>query len=330
MDRIKITQFADPACTWCWGSAPIMRALEYRYGEQIEFDYVMCTMIDDIRTHNNRRLGIGGDIELSNRNMMKAWVEASQLHGMPVAEHGFHLFSEERISTEPMNIAYIAAKYCCKKNSEGKTDFTKARHYFRRIQEATAVEAMHTNDINVLVDLSAVVGFEPNSFREAMESEHVRKMYERDCEKCRAYGVESTPSYLLEYKGEEMILPGFTTYETLERNINQFTYDKLTLHSKEESGRGRLDLNRMNVKDFVERYNSVYPVEIATAFSLERESGKSALNIESYRHLPNVLDELLHDELIGMTPQGNGFKIYNIKEKLTDTQRRERQYAGTF
>lgn len=330
MEKLKITQFVDPACTWCWGSSPIMRALEYRYGEQIEICYTMCGMIDDIRTFSNRRLDIGGDIEMSNRNMMKAWLEASQVHGMPVEEHHFHLFSEERTSTIPLNLAYIAAKQCCERGSDGRRNITKANRYLRRLQEATAVEAMHTNDIDVLVDLSAVLGFEPNRFREEIEGTRVREKYENDCERCRAYGVESTPTYLLEYKGEELILQGFTTCETLERNIKQFTYDALVLHKREQSGRERLSLNRNNVKDYIQRYGTVYPVEIATAFSLERYSGKSALNIESYRNLPDVIEELLKAELIGITPQGNGFQIYDIKEKLTDTQRRERQYAGTF
>ena len=36
MEKIKITVFADPVCTWCWGSVPVIRALKYRYGEQLE------------------------------------------------------------------------------------------------------------------------------------------------------------------------------------------------------------------------------------------------------------------------------------------------------
>ncbi len=330
MEKLRITQFVDPACTWCWGSSPVMRALEFRYGEQIEICYTMCGMIDDIRTYSNRRLGIGGDIEMSNRNLMKAWLDASQVHGMPVEEQHFHLFSEERTSTIPLDLAYIAAKRCCERNADGSRNLAKANRYLRRLQEATAVEAMHTNEINVLVDLSAVVGFEPNRFREEIEGPKVREKYEKDCERCRTYAVESTPTYLLEYKGEELILPGFTTYETLERNIKQFTYDALVLHKSEQSGRDRLSLTPENVKKYIQRYGTVYPVEIATAFKLERHNGKSALNIESYKQLPDVIEELLKDELIGMTPQGNGFKIYDIKETLTDTQRRERQYAGTF
>ena len=41
MKNLKITIFADPVCTWCWGSVPVVRALEYRLGDKVEINYVM-------------------------------------------------------------------------------------------------------------------------------------------------------------------------------------------------------------------------------------------------------------------------------------------------
>ena len=40
MSNMKITVFADPVCTWCWGSVPGWRALAYLYGNSIELDHV--------------------------------------------------------------------------------------------------------------------------------------------------------------------------------------------------------------------------------------------------------------------------------------------------
>lgn len=329
MNILKITEFADPICTWCWGSSPIIRALEYRFKGEVEINYVMTGMIEDIRTFNNRRLGIGGDIEMSNRNMMKAWLEASAVHGMPVQEHGFHLFSEQRLSSIPMNLAYIAAKICSAKGKEGVKDLRKAKRFLRRIQEATAVEAMHTNDSKVLADLAAVEGFEPNHFLDVMNSNDVHRAFEADKALCKRYNVQSTPTYLLEYKGEELLLHGFTTYNTLEHNIKQLTYGKV-LPCNDAQDKDILAPTNENVREFIAHYGTVYPVEIATAFCLERIGGKSALNIESYKHLPNILDELLHTNEIEISPQGNGFRIIAVKNSLTETQKREREYAGTF
>lgn len=331
MDRLKITEFADPVCTWCWGTSPITRALEYRYGEQIEISYVMSGMIEDIRTFNNRRLEIGGeDIELSNRNMLKNWLEASKVHGMPVQEHRFHLFNDKYRSTISQCMAYITAKKLLPKKATGEHDYSKAHKYLRRLQEATAAEAMHTTNPDVLVDLAAVEGYEPNLFRDTMESEKVRNAYEEDKILCRHYGVLSTPTFLLEYKMQEVMLQGFTTCETLERNISQITYDKVTPRTTRNDGSKRLTPEKENILSFISRYPSVYPVEIATAFGLERKGGHTALNIESYEHLPDIIEELLKTGCIAMTPQANSFKIYHLSEGHNRTQQREREYAGTF
>lgn len=331
MDRLKITVFADPVCTWCWGTSPVIRALEYRYGEQIEFIYVMTGMVEDILTFNNRRLEIGGDdIELSNRNMLKHWLEASKVHGMPVKEHDFHLFDDEHRSTIPQCMAYITSKLLSPKRSDGERDIRKAHRYFRRIQEATAVEGMRTSDVTVLTDIAAVEGFEPNLFRETMESTKVRNTYEADKIICRHYAIQSTPTFLLEYDKQELLLQGFTTCETLEHNISQLTYGKIKPMTKEKNVTDRLKATNENVLSFISRYSSVYPVEIATAFALERRSGHTALNIESYNLLPDIIEELVKEGNITITPKANSFKIYCLKGGRTRTQEREHEYAGTF
>ena len=36
MKNLKVTVFADPVCTWCWGSVPVLRALEFRLADKVE------------------------------------------------------------------------------------------------------------------------------------------------------------------------------------------------------------------------------------------------------------------------------------------------------
>ena len=155
MEKVRITEFADPVCTWCWGASAILRAIEYRYDGQIEIDYSMSVMIDDIRTFSDRRLQIGGDdIEMSNRKILSHWLDASTLHGMPVEEHGFHLFDNEHRSTMPQCRAYITAKMYDTKHPSNRRG---AKHYFRHIQESTACNAMKTGNNDVLADIAATV-----------------------------------------------------------------------------------------------------------------------------------------------------------------------------
>ena len=305
MKNLKITVFADPVCTWCWGSVPVIRALEYRLGDNLEVEYVMGCMINDITKYSNRRLGIGGDIELSNRNIFKAWSEASAVHGMPVCEKGIRLFDENHRSTAPQNIAYIAASlYKRKFNNEGGCP----RRFLRRLQEATAVDALRTCDSDVIADLAATVGFEPYRFKEIMESREAQRLYDEGKAMAVRYEVHSFPTYLLQYKGTEVVLRGYTSFDTLMQNIEHLTYGKVALLCEE-----KFAATPLNVKHFIEKYGAVYPVEVATAFCMQRISGKTALNIESYEALPDIVDELVASYGVSLRPRGNGFMLYAKK-----------------
>lgn len=306
MKNLKITVFADPVCTWCWGSVPVFRALEYRLGDKVETSYVMGCMIDDIATYNNRRLGIGGDIALSNRNIFKAWTDASAVHGMPVCEKGFHLFSEEHRSTAPQNLAYIASTVY--KHKTG--DSVCPKKFLHRLQEATAVDAAQTCDYNVLADIAALEGYDPVRFKELMESREVHRIFDEERVMCKRYEVHTFPTYMIEYKGTEVMLRGFTSFETVMQNISHITYGKIALADSKEYAP-----TVQNVACFIERYGSVYPVEIATAFCMQRVSGKSALNVESYVGLPDIIEELIAQGDIAMRPRGNGFILYNKHHK---------------
>ena len=322
MSNMKITVFSDPVCTWCWGSVPVWRALAYHYGERLELDYVMGGMIEDIKTYNNRRLSIGGDIALSNRKIHDHWIEASAVHGMPVCEQGFHLFSQEHTSTIPQNLAYLAAKVY-EARYVGEVHRGSAQHYLRHLQEATAVDAVVTNDVDTLVDISAVVGFVPEKFRDIYVSDVVKKLYDEGKAFCRSYEAISFPTYLLTYRGEEMMLRGYSTYDVVRNCIEQLSFSNI-----KPIDDGRAAFTPENVLRFMENYGSAYPVEIATAFGLTRHTGHTALNVESYQGLADVLDKLVESGEVATAPRGNGFIYYKLNDRQPKQHIFGHKYAG--
>ena len=308
MNKIRITVFADPVCTWCWGSVPVLRALKYRYGEQLEISYVMGVMIENIETFQSRGLSIGGDIAVSNRNIHENWIDSSSVHGMPVCEKKYPIFSKERKSTRPQNRAYITARFYLQK-CEGSLPSDAHLRYLRRLQEATAVDAVLTNDVDILADLSATVGFEPAKFRELYDCDAVTEMLKEDIGHCRSYEVSRFPSFILSYKNEEMMLRGYSTYDLLHKCIEQLSYDNI-----KPLNDGSELFTPENVRRFIATCGTAYPVEVATAFGLPRHSGHSALNAESYTGLPDVMTELVESGQVAMAPKGNGFIYYTLKE----------------
>ena len=281
--------------------------MAYHYGNRVEIDHVMGGMIEDIKTYNNRRLAIGGDIATSNRKIHDHWLDASAVHGMPVCEHGFRLFSQEHTSTIPQNLAYLAARVYEARYS-GEVEPDAARHYLRHLQEATAVDAVVTGDTDVLVDMSAVVGFVPDKFREIYMSDVVKRLYDEDKALCRSYEVASFPCYLVTYRGEEMMLRGYSTFNVLRNSIEQLSFGNI-----KPIDDGREKFTAANVLHFMDICGSAYPVEIATAFGLARRNGHTALNVESYEGLSDMLDELVKAGEIATAPRGNGFMCYMLK-----------------
>ena len=323
MSNMKITVFSDPVCTWCWGSVPVWRALDYHYGSRLEFDYVMGGMIEDIRTYNDRRLSIGGDIALANRKIHDHWIDASAVHGMPVCEHGFRLFSQEHPSTIPQNLAFLAARvYEARCSNEVKPG--AARHYLRHLQEATAVDAALTGDIDTLVDMSAVVGFVPGKFRTIFTGDVVKTLYDEGRLFARSYEVNSFPCYLVSYRGEEMMLRGYSTFDVVRNCIEQLSFGNM---KPIDDGRDRFTAE--NVLRFIDGYGSAYPVEIATAFGLARHNGHTALNIESYEGLHDIIEELVAAGEVAVAPRGNGFICYCLNGHSPKPHVHGHEYAVT-
>ncbi len=332
MEKVRITEFADPVCTWCWGSSPVTRAIEYRYNGMVEMEYSMSVLIDNIRTFNNRRLQIGGEeIEIKNRRIIEHWLEASTTHGMPVEKNHFHLFSDEHLSTVPQCRAYITARMYDTKSNGNKIEHNRAKRYLRRIQECTACEAMQTCDYDILSDIAATEGYEPAKFKVMMRSGDVTRQFEKERLTALRYGVDTTPTYIIRYKDKEEIIRGYTPYIEMEKLITRITNGKIAPDTDSASNKGKhLAATCKNIHNFISHYKSTYPAEIAAAFGLIRKEGHSALNIESYESLPDLLEKLIKEKSITITPKANSFMIYSTENELNETQKKERHYAGYF
>lgn len=60
MNKLTITCYTDPVCTWCWGMEPILRKIELHYGRQIKFEHIMGGLVQDINHFYDSYNDIGG------------------------------------------------------------------------------------------------------------------------------------------------------------------------------------------------------------------------------------------------------------------------------
>lgn len=249
---VEITAFTDPVCTWCWGSEPVLRAVQERYGDQVRITPVMGGLVEDIRAFRDAANGIGGNPDDANRNIARHYLEASARHGMPVQADGFALFSDEYPSTYPQNEAYLAAK---------QQGTAIAARFLRRIREASAAQAQQTNRPEVLAQLAAEVGLDVGAFLSALNDGTAKDAFALDLQTTAAYGVRGFPAFLFaDEDAEPLMLPSYQPYATFREVIR--------LVSNGTAVEKTLTKDAATIADFITRWGSVADIEITTAFEL--------------------------------------------------------------
>lgn len=282
-NQLEIIEFTDPVCTWCWGSEPVLRALKAKYGEQLEISFIMSGLVEDIRTFEDVEYDIGGDPAESNSQIAQHWLEASEQHGMPVTTNTLVLFSAEHPSSYPQNIAYKAAQF------EGQI---LADLFLRRIREATAVEAKQTNRDEVLLALAKGVGLDTERLLTHCIDGTAQAAFEMDLATTKAYDVELLPTFIVRYKGKEMILVNYQSVEDFDNIIGQLSNNEITASIPEASAE--------NILQFIKNYGRVVPIEIMMAFGLSEKETMILVRI------------LEQKNLLSLESAGNGMFIHSL------------------
>jgi len=277
--KVEIIEFTDPACTWCWGSEPILRKLQYRYAEQLKISFVMGGLVEDAHNFMDRRNNIGGDLNTFNKQVAEHWLEASERHGMPVQADGFALFDDDNPSTFPMNIAYKAAQF----QSE-----EKANIFLRRMREAIAAEAIKANRMEVLIELAQESDLNISQFIEDMKNGKADSAFQEDRYSTKQYGASGFPSFLIKGEnGKEIMLRGYQSYENFQSAINHLTNGKIIEH--------KIEVSEKAILGFISTFEKVTTVEILESFDLSKSETNDWIN------------KLVDNKTISKIAVGNGY-----------------------
>ena len=280
MEKITIYQFTDPVCVWCWGNEPVMRAIDYLYGNKVGIEYIMGGLIEEITTLYDLKGSKRQIIERANAIMAEHWLSASERHGMPVNTRHMALFSERYPSSFPQSIAYEAAR---------RIDSTAAKRLLRRIREATFVEARRTSQIDVLIELAAEVGIDAARFIDEYTTGEAQNDFSQSRMKCRRNGITGFPSYLIKNASTKISLGGYQNISTFHTIIGRLSEGKIKPR--------RLGPSLANVTDFMRRYQTAYPVEIEVTFGLDRD------------RTDLMIDELIRAGRLTSEQVGNGRRL---------------------
>lgn len=286
MNKITIYQFTDPVCAWCWGNEPVVRAIDYLYGDRIDMEFIMGGLVEDIATLFGNNGRTADAVEHANDRIRKGWIAASARHGMPVRTEPFTLFSSQQPSSFPQNIAFEAAK---------RLDPAAAKRFLRRLREATFTEARPTAQIDVLIELATEAGLDATEFVDEYTHGNAQADFMQDRTKCRRNGITGFPSYLIKNDRTSIVLGGYQNLATFHTIIRRLSDGRIKPRKANPSP--------ANVADFVKRYTTVYPVEIETVFGIDRSQTDT------------IIDELIRGKRISAEAIGEGRRLTIVQKK---------------
>lgn len=202
---VRIVHFADPLCWWSWGLEPVLRRLKAVYGDNLEVEYRMGGVFDDLdewrRTY---------DVD---EESTADWVrESVDLMGMPL--HPDFYRESGTSSTYDACRAFRAAIL---------QDRGRAERYFRRMMEAFQVETRPPTR-EVLASLAEEVGLDGERLLRDLDSETVEKAFVADREAMRS--AHANFLSLLISAGEDGVMLGQTFTSTpYEEEIDRLAPD---------------------------------------------------------------------------------------------------------
>lgn len=218
-DDLELVYVGDPMCSWCWGFAPVLDALERRYAVPLR------TVVGGLRPGTQQP----ADQQL-REFLAHHWEEVAERSGQP-----FELGSLEPdglvsggwcYDTEPACRAVVAMRELAPP--------PVVLDWFARIQQAFYAEGRDVTDPDVLVALAerflgdGSLEIDPVRFAEALGDPATRERTRDDFRRTRRWGIRGYPTLLVR-DGDALAVaaPGWMPFQELEPRITRWLTDRV-------------------------------------------------------------------------------------------------------
>lgn len=215
--KIILTSFADPMMGLSYESEPIMNQLKQKYGDQIEFRYVMSLLVRDVSdfmTPEECAMDPEAGIRAYCQRLAGIYKSEESVGGLPINMNGFCLFDPDHRSSRPLNLAYKAAMLA---------DADKADTFLIELRHATVIDCLPTTHFDEIMNVVRNVGINEASFKQHYHDGSAEKALQKDLEYTRSLGIRSLPAYLIQYRENALIMQSFT-YQEFINAINGLIY----------------------------------------------------------------------------------------------------------
>ena len=194
----KLLYIADPMCSWCWGFAPTLKAIEEHY-PQFEVQLVLGGLAPDSDEPMQ---------EETKQYIQQAWRDVSRMSG---AEFNYDFWE----NCAPKRSTWIA----CRAVIVGR-NFQLEREMFEAIQRAYYLEAKNPSEAETLANLAEGLGIPRESFLQMLNAKETQALLEEDFDKRRKANTHSFPSLALQKNGEfSILLSGYCSPQDIHAHL---------------------------------------------------------------------------------------------------------------
>jgi putative protein-disulfide isomerase len=196
----RLTFFADPLCSWCYGFGPELEEVLENHPE-LEVELVM----GGLRAFNTERMSA------AFRDMLRGhWSQVAAASGMPFSEA--ILARDDFIyDTEPPCRAVVTAR---------TIDASRSAAYFKSVQLAFYRDGRDVTDASVLAGIAVEGGYDGAEFARALDSREMREATRADFAHTQALGIAGFPTLAIAYGAQlYLVTSGFVTDDVLEHRL---------------------------------------------------------------------------------------------------------------
>lgn len=258
--KLKITQYTDPYCIWCYAMEPAMRKIEFLLGDRVEFYNTLGVLVGDVKEIIGSGPFAYKRFMQLKRQMKEHFKEAAAKGGIPISVKHMDEINPEDITSLPASRAVVAMKLLDEKT---------AGRYLRRLREAFHSDDMNISKREVLLHLAEELPINQEIFREKLENGEAQSELEKDIAICQQSGVRAFPTIKLEYGNKSKIMQGFIEYDVLKTVIEEISSGEIRCIERDYSTEALIE--------YMSLFKKAAAIEIQTAFSLQEDELQKAI-----------------------------------------------------
>ncbi|OOF64159.1 DsbA family protein [Rodentibacter sp. Ppn85] len=251
---LTISLFTDPMMGLSYESEPFLRKVETHFGGQVQCRPVMSGLVRNVYDFvDPNDLAISPEYAIAQYlpRLAQIYNAEQSISGMPIQITELALFSTERPSSVPLNLAYKAVELIAP---------DKAAAFLYRLRFATIAEQRPTTEFNEILRVVEQVGIDKTHFERRYHSDTAQAALEHDFRSKKSLNIDRLPAYLFEYKGKQQLVKGVLDDQALFAIITKLTDGKLQPQAPA--------ISQSAVKKLIEKHKLISPIEIQYAFGL--------------------------------------------------------------